>query len=168
VDEATLTRVIEILETDPDFYVPVKKLWLMVQGEGLALDLDLETFHARLAADDRFEFIEGVDHAEDFEDDPEFAAEMEREMEALGFFSGPRVKLASREMTAEDVFAGMARSLAQLNAALRGAWESRPEGDPEAEAMLQDVLDLARQLEQEVQGMIEEQGEQPSPEDEVQ
>ena len=159
MDEATLSRVIQILETDPDFFVPVKKLWLMLQGEGLALDLDLETFHAQLAADERFEFIEGVDHAEGFEDDPELAAEMEREMEALGFFSGPRVKLVAREMTAEDVFAGLSRSLAQLNAALRGAWESRPEGDEEAEEMLLDALALAEQLEQDVREMME--GEDP-------
>nr|HID14389.1 hypothetical protein [Anaerolineae bacterium] len=159
MDDRTITRVIEILETDPDFFVPVKKLWLMLQGEGLALDLDLETFHAQLEADDRFEFTEGVDHTEGFEDDPEFAAEMEREMEALGFYSGPRVKLASREMTAEDVFAAMARSLARMNEALQGAWETRPEDDPETEDMLLDILAAGQKLEREVKELIEQQKE---------
>jgi len=166
MDEPTLTRVIEILETDPDFYVPVKKLWLMVQGEGLSLDLDLDTFHAQLEADGRFEFIEGVDHTEGFEDDPELAAEMEQEMEALGFFSGPRVKLVAREMTAEDVLAGLTRSLAQLTEALQGAWETRPEGDVEAEEMLLDALAIAEQLEREVQEIVEEHEEPPPQEEE--
>ncbi len=166
MDERAEQRVIEVLETDPDFYVPVKKLWLMLQREGLALDLDLESFHAQLEADDRFEFIEGVDHTEGFEDDPELAAEMEQDMEALGFFSGPRVKLASREMTAEDVFAGLYRSLAQLNAALQGAWETRPKGDAEAEEMLLDALALAEQLERDIREMIEEQEGQDAQEDE--
>ena len=159
MDEKAMERVVEILETDPDFYVPVKKLWLMLQGEGLILDLDLDAFQAQLEADDRFEFIEGVDHTEGFEDDPEFEAEME----ALGFFSGPRVKLVSREMTAEDVFAGLTRSLRQLNEALRGAWETRPEDDPEAEAMLLETLGLAEQLEREILEIIESglEGESP-------
>ena len=146
-----MARVVEILETDPDFYVPVKKLWLMLQGEGLILDLDLDSFQAQLEADDQFEFIEGVDHTEGFEDDPDFGVEME----ALGFFSGPRVKLVSREMTAEDVFAGLTRSIRQLNEALRGAWETRPEEDPEAEEMLLETLALAEQLEREIQEIIE-------------
>jgi len=166
MDEPALARAIEILETDPDFYVPVKKLWLMLQGEGLALGLEPEEFYAQLAADDRFEFIEGVNHTEGLEDDPEFAAEMEQEMEALGFFSGPQVKLVSREMTAEDVFAGLSRSLAQLNEALRGAWETRPEGDAEAEAMLLDALAMAEQLGREVQEIVEERSDQPPQEGE--
>ena len=38
MDSNIISRTIEILETDPDFFVPVKKLWLMLQGEGLALN----------------------------------------------------------------------------------------------------------------------------------
>jgi hypothetical protein len=86
MDKPTEQRVIEILETDPDFYVPIKKLWLMLQGEGLALDLELDEFRAQLEADDRFEI-------EDFDDslpgEPEEVAEIEQELEALGFFGGP-------------------------------------------------------------------------------
>lgn len=89
MDKPTEQRVIEILETDPEFYVPVKKLWLMLQAEGLALDLELEEFQAQLEADDRFEI-------EEFDDslpgEPEEVAEIERSLESLGFFGGPRVK----------------------------------------------------------------------------
>jgi hypothetical protein len=167
MDKSTLARVVEILETDPDFYVAVKKMWLTLQEEGLARDLDLGTFHGQLEADGRFEFMEGVERPEDFEDDPAFAAEMQREMESLGLFSGPRVKLATREMTAEDVFAGLSRSLEQLNAALRGAWEVRPEENAEAEDLLRDALAMSEQLEREVQEMIEKHGQQPINEGEV-
>jgi hypothetical protein len=85
---------------------------------------------------------------------------MEREMEALGFYSGPRVKLASREMTAEDVFAAMARSLTRMNEALQGAWEARPEGDREIEDQLLDILAAGQKLDREIQGLIEQQQEQ--------
>ena len=157
MDNRTITRAIEILETDPDFYVPVKKLWLMCQGEGLGLDLESDDFHRMLVDDERFEFTPGVDHTEGFEDDPEFAAEMEREMEALGFYSGLRVKLVSREMIAEDVFAAMARSLTRMNEALQGAWETRPEGDQETEDQLLDILAAGQKLEREIQELIEQQ-----------
>jgi len=156
MDDRTIARAIEILETDPDFYVPVKKLWLMCQGEGLGLDLELDDLHQVFVDDERFEFTPGVDHTESFEDDPEFAAEMEREMEALGFYSGPRVKLVSREMTAEDVFAAMTRNLTRMNEALQGAWETRPEGDQETEDQLLDILATGQKLVREIQELIEQ------------
>jgi hypothetical protein len=156
MDNRTITRVIEVLETDPDFFVPVKKLWLMLQGEGLALDVELEDFYHMLLDDERFEFTPGVDQKEGFEDDPKFAEEMEREMEALGFYTGPRVKLISREMTAENVFAAMARSLARMNDALQGAWDTRPEGDQDLEDQLLDILAAGQKLEREIHGLIEQ------------
>ena len=157
MNDRVMARMIKILETSPDFFVPVKKLWLMLQGEGLALDADLEDFHHMLLGDARFEFTPGVDHKEGFEETGEFTEEMEREMEALGFYSGPRVKLASREMTAEDVFAAMARSLTRMNEALQGAWETRPEGDEELEAQLLDILAAGQKLEREIHQLLERQ-----------
>jgi len=156
VDDRAISQVIEILQNDPDFFVPVKKLWLMLQGERLALDLELEEFHHVLLADERFEFTPGVDHKDGFEDDRGLADEMEWEMEALGFYSGPRVKLASREMTAEDIFAAMSRSLTRMNESLQGAWETRPEGDPETEDQMLDILAAGQKLEREIQELIEE------------
>lgn len=165
MDDRIITRTIEILEIEPDFFVPVKKLWLMLQGEGLAPGVELEDLHRALADDARFEFTPGVDHKEGLEDDPELAEEMEREMEALGFYSGPRVKLVSREMTAEDVFAAMARSLTRMNEALQGAWEARPKGDQETEDQLLDILAAGQKLDREIQGLIEQQQKQSVQED---
>ena len=166
MDDPITTRAIEILETEPDFFVPVKKLWLMLQGEELALDTELEAFYRMLVDDGRFEFMPDMDDTEEAEDDPEFALEMEREMEALGFYGGPRVKLISREMTAEDVFAAMARSLTRMNEALQGAWETRPEEDQEIEDQLLDILAAGKKLEREIQELFDQQTEEPAQEDE--
>ena len=166
MDDQSINQVIEILETAPDFFVPVKKLWLMLQSRELAQDIELEDFHRMLTQDDRFEFTPGVDHKEEFEDDPEMAEEMERELEALGFYSGPRVKLTSREMTPEDVFGAMARSLTRMNEALEGAWETRPEGDQQVEDQLLDILAAGQKLEREIQELIDRQWEQSEQEDE--
>jgi hypothetical protein len=152
MDEATDARLVEILESDPDFYVPVKKVWLMLQSEGLAQGLELETFHAQLADDPRFEFIEDVDQAVRVEDDPELMAKMQM----MGLFDGPRIKLVARPMTTGDVLDGLRRSLRQLNEVLQGAWASRPEGDEASEEILRDVLEMAEQLEQEVDDVLED------------
>jgi hypothetical protein len=156
MDEATLARVCEILETDPDFFVPEQKLLRILQQEGLATDLNAETFHTQLAADDRFEFMES-DEATSGLELPAAAGEQEIDLTNLGLFSGPRVKLVSREVTTDDVLSGLSRSLLQLNTALQQAWESRPEGDVEAEGLLLDALSMAEQLEQEVREVIKDQ-----------
>ncbi len=159
MDSFAMSQVIEVLETDPDFYVPVKKLWLMLHGKGLALDVELEELRQVLLDDNRFEFTPGVDHTEGLKDDPELAEEMEREMEALGFYSGPRVKLVSREMSEEDVFAALSRSLTRMNEALQGAWETHPEGDQEIEDQLFDILAIGQKLHREIQELIDQHNE---------
>lgn len=146
MDNRTLTRIIEILETDPDFFVPIKKLWLMLQEEGLALDIKLETLHRMLLADERFEFTPGIEHKEGF-------AEIKQDMEMMGFYSGPRVKLVSREITANDIFAAMTQSLAQMNQALQAAWDTRPTGDQDMEDQLLNILATGQKLEREIRNL---------------
>ncbi|MCK4315131.1 MAG: hypothetical protein KAX24_05110, partial [Anaerolineae bacterium] len=60
-------------------------------------------------------------------------------------------------MAAEDIFAAMARSLARMNEALQGAWETRPEDDQETEDQLLDILAAGQKLEQGIQGLVERQ-----------
>ena len=161
MNSSAMQRIIEITRSDPDFYVPVKKLWLMLQGEGMAIDMEMEDLYQVLANDERFEFTERMDHTLEFEDDPEFRNEIDRAMEAQGFYGGPRVKLASREMTAEDVFAAMIHSVARMNEALQGAWDTRPEEDTELDDQLLDILAAGQKLEREIQRLIEEQERPP-------
>jgi hypothetical protein len=152
--EKTLERVIEVLETDPDIYVPVKRLWLMLQQEGLETDDEMEVFSNQLSADDRFEFAPGVSLGMESAISPQVREQGEREMEALGFFGGPRVKLISREMTAEDIFTGLRNSLVRMNDALQNAWETRPDGDPETEDQLLEILSAGQKLEREIQELL--------------
>ncbi|MBN1811025.1 MAG: hypothetical protein JXA14_04235 [Anaerolineae bacterium] len=151
MDSQILARMTALLETDSDFFVPIKKLWLILQTEGL--ELDLEEFQRLLQKDERFEVALGEDHKKGFEADPKFT----KEMEDLGFYSGPRVKLASREMTAEDIFAGMTRSLNRMNQALQSAWEARPVEDQETEDQLLEILAAGQRLEREIQRLVDQQ-----------
>ena len=80
MNDRVIAHAVEILETDPDFFVPVKKLWLMLQEKELAMGIELEGFHRMLMDDKQFEFTPGMDHKEEFEDDPELVENMERDM----------------------------------------------------------------------------------------
>jgi hypothetical protein len=151
MDSKILTRMTDLLQTDPDFFVPVKKLWLMLQAEGL--ELDLEEFQQLLQEDERFEMTPGEDHREGFETDPKLI----KEMENLGIYTGSKIKLASREMTAEDIFTGMTRSLNRMNQALQNAWEARPPEDQETEDQLLEILAAGQRLEQEIQRLVNQQ-----------
>ena len=153
----SLARVIEILETDPDFFVPVKRLWLTLQEEGLETDIPLHQFRKELSTDTRFEMTEPIDLQKELGNDPELADVISEEMESLGLYSGQQVKLVSREMSAVDVFNALGRSLKQMNQALKSAWDSRPEGDQSLEAQMMQILDAGEQLEHEIQELIETQ-----------
>ena len=85
---------------------------------------------------------------------PESQEEREREMETLGFFGGPRIKLADREMTEDDIFTGLHNSLKRMNDALQNAWETRPAGDQETEDQLLEILAAGQKLEREIQELL--------------
>jgi len=139
----------EMLATDEEFIVPLKRLWLQAQAEGIDPDLSLEDFEQALAADGRFEFYEGIDFGDG---DPE-----ERQaMEELGYFSGPRVRLLTREITAADMAGAIKRSTDRMMEALQEAWKLRPEDDEEAETELLELLAMAQKLQREVNQVMDE------------
>lgn len=138
MDETTLARAIEALEHNPEIYVPVEGLWLLLRSEGLALDLEREAFQRELEQDPRFEFtappvLPGLG------DEADQAAR-----------SGPHVKLAARKVTTDAVLGILAHNVEQLNQALLRAWENRPPGDDRAEAMLVEAMAKAERLRREI------------------
>jgi di/tripeptidase len=155
LENRAISRITEILATDPDFFVPIKKLWLILQEDGLSLDID--EFQQMLQEDERFEFAPGVNHKAGFENNPEMAEKTALEMEAQGFYSGPRVKLVSREMTAKDIFEGMARSLERMNQALQNAWDARPQDDQDTEDQLLEILAAGQRLQREISALVDRQ-----------
>ena len=159
MDSQAQARMIELLETDPDFYVPIKRLWMTLREEGFAIDQD--EFQRMLQEDKRFEIAPGVDHGAGSVADPQLTEEMEN----LGFYSGPRVKLASREMTVEAIFEGMLRSLTRMNQALQSAWETRPSEDQETEDQLLEILAAGQRLECEIETLVNQQNLSENPSD---
>jgi len=151
--EAILNYVINVLETDPDIYVPVKRLWYGLQDQDLD-DGSYDQFLTWLENDARFVVEPAVE--EELGEAPPWPAEEEPEMEALGFYLGPRVKLATRELTAEHLTAILEHHTTNLMSALEGAWALRDPDDREAEDLLIEALAKAQQLQRETRSAIEE------------
>jgi hypothetical protein len=82
-------------------------------------------------------------------------AEHIAEMESLGFFGGPRVKLASREITREHIARMIAKHTNNMLNALWSAYDVRPEDlDPEQDAELLDLIAQAKELQLTLQEML--------------
>lgn len=142
MDADLLSRALEILETAPEIYLPVERLWLALRSEGLALDLDLPAFQRELEADSRFEFSA-----------PPVLLSA-GEAAGLGLPSGPHVKLASRAVTTDAVLDILEHSIQQLNEVLLRAWENRPPGDDRAETVLVEAMAKAEKLRSEIREVI--------------
>jgi hypothetical protein len=151
LDNRIATRIIDILENKPGFFVPIRDLWRQLEEEGLKIDL--EELQRALLTDDRFEITSGMDRKGEFQAGPDSA----EGMADSNLSREPCVKLVSREMTTEDIFAGMLRSLERMNQALRSAWNARPTEDQETEDQLLEILAAGQQLEREIQALVVQQ-----------
>jgi len=134
------------LEQDEEIVVPIKKMWN--EWRAVHAGPSLEVFTAQVLADDRIEEMHSVDHTEGMEwMEPDELEEYMREMEELGFFSGPRAKLKSREITLEHVAKMIRKHNDRMEWALQQARESLPESATEQEeGALIEIQYQARQL----------------------
>ena len=149
------------LEQDEDIIVPVKKMWnewYAAQGTP-----SLAEFTRIVLSDELVEEMPGVDHTGHMEGmSPEEREESERDMEAHGHYSGPRVKLKARQITREHVARMLKKHNDRMEWALQQARAAMPENASEAqEGNLIDAIQLARKLRRD----LREAGLEP-PEDE--
>ncbi len=134
------------LEHDEDIIVPIKKLWN--ESSAAQGTPPLGEFTRIVLSDDRIEEMRGVDHTRHMEGmSPEEREEYERDMEAHGFYSGPRVKLRSRQITKEHITRMLKKHNDRMESALQEARAVMPDDANEAEeGNLIDVIMLARKF----------------------
>jgi hypothetical protein len=151
------------LERDEDIVVPVKKMW----NEWRVTDpeVSLEAFASAVLADARVEALGEVDHTEGMQwMSPNELSQYVEDMEADGYFSGPRVRLKAREITKEHVARMLKKHNDRMEAALRQAREVMPEDlDEKEEGMLIEVLQMVKQFREHLReaGLELEEGDDP-------
>ena len=144
---AASRKIRKILREDPDFLVPVKKLHqALLEGEALP---PYPEFLGILKEDAGLVVI-------DLEDGSEDDARDEREMETLGFYAGPRVRLRERVPSMADMAAIIKRHTDRMLASLGQAYcaGAGDFSDDEEDAML-DLLQHAKKLKGSVDGLFD-------------
>lgn len=143
------------LERDEDIVVPIKKMWNDWRSQSWRETHGtpaLQDFTAAILSDERLEEMPGVDHGHGMEwMSPDELKEYMQDMESLGFYSGPRVKLKSREITLEHIAKMIKKHNDRMEDALRQAREAMPEDTPEQEeGALIDIQVMVEKLRQEL------------------
>jgi len=144
--DEVLAWVQDYLARDEDIVVPIKKMWNEWHAAHVAPSL--EVFTAMVLADEQVEELGEVDHTDDMEGlSAEELDEYVRNMEAQGYYSGPRVKLRSRELTLEHIARMLKRHNDRMEEALRQARAALPaDVSEEEEGQLIEVMALAEEL----------------------
>lgn len=153
MSEPMLDWVCDYLERDAEIVVPVRRLWKEWRAQHPEAAYD--EFEATVLADPRVQLMSGIDQTRDmeFESDAERDAWLQ-EMEDAGFFHGPRIKLAARELSAEHIAAQLKKHTENMLKNLWEAYDVRPEDlTPEQEQQLLDLIAAAKELQMNVQEM---------------
>ena len=148
MDKNILDAIIPELETAPEFFVPIKKLWKVLKEKNTVLHrmvatkpFSLEEFTALIREDERFIIQEAK--SAPWEDEPEEAAQMEQ----LGYYTGPRVRLTSRVPTKDDMIRIITHQAQKVIDNLVKAYETRPKDiSEEDEGKLIDARVKAKKL----------------------
>ena len=74
----------------------------------------------------------------------------EEEMEAAGFYTGPRIMLKSRISSRKEVVRFLLKKADQTFRTLQKAWDVRPEGDEVVEDQFLEALSKAQRLQREL------------------
>lgn len=147
-----MQEVVEMLEAAEDFIVPARQLYHDLERADLIRGLTVDAFIETLRSDGRFRLFEASD---DEADDALDVLEGDAEMEAMGFYGGPRVMLRDRMPTREDVLSILVRKADKTFSTLQKAWDVRPDGDEETEDQLLDALAKAQRLKRELQSLLD-------------
>jgi hypothetical protein len=139
-------RIREVLRHDPDFLVPVKKLMKHFL-KGVALP-EYPEFLAMLKASPDLVVMDLGDKCEDEDWD-------EAEMEALGYYDGPRVRLRDRVPSPADIAAILKRHTDRMMESLGQAYCVGAESftEEEEDGMLA-LLERAKSLRDSVQKVV--------------
>jgi hypothetical protein len=133
------------LERDEEIIVPIKKMWNEWHAAHDAPPLG--EFTAAVLADPEVEEMRGVNHADGLEEmDPDELADHLEQMERDGFYSGPRAKLRSREITADHIAKMLKKHNDRMEAALHAARALIPEDADEADEGK--VIDILAEVEE--------------------
>jgi hypothetical protein len=149
IEQVWVDKIIELVYSQGNFIVPIR--WILRQL-GPETPLSEQALAHFFKSDDRFQLFSGLDLAS--EDGPitQFSVS---ELEAMGFYQGPKVMLKDRVPSSEEIVQFLIKKAEQTYSSLLRAWETRPERDDRVEDQLLEALAKAQRLKRELREVLE-------------
>ncbi len=142
-------RAAWILGESEHVLVPLDELYDRLAREGLMVWMTPDLLEQLLMSDERFEVYEGL------ADSDLFNPMVQSELQTRGLLAGPLIMLRERASSTQEVMLDMLLHLQEMNTALETAWQLRPEGNPEVEAELLNLLMMGDMLEREIKRALD-------------
>jgi len=152
--EKISNAVEDILRYHKDVIVSVREIHNIIRNEYNYSDLEEAELSKVIISDPRFEYIEMPDYFGKFDETEKSLFDDQRMLiEEMGFYSGPRVKLAGVELQYEKIVEILGRKVDSMMEILIALWDKRPVGDSGAEDQLLDILARAQRMQREVKSL---------------
>jgi hypothetical protein len=145
----------DILKYHKDIIVSVKEVLLKLKKDYAYIHLSYDELVHVISSDERFEYINIPDRFIGNETISEEIIEQQREIiEAMGFFSGSRVKLKSAKIDLDSIVDILNRKVDLMMNVLISIWDKRPRNDQSLEDHLLDILAKAQRMQREIKTVI--------------
>ena len=134
-------KIINYLKNEKEFLIPIRKIWLNVLTVEERFKISFDKLVSRLETDDRFRVFKSSINEDIYSNlSSNEVAYLKKELEAKGFYSGPRVWLKERTPTKEEIFNTLIdKSQASIDALVQ-AWDYRNKDSEDQ------LLDLMREM----------------------
>jgi hypothetical protein len=145
----------DILKYHRDIIVSVKEILLKLKKDYAYTYLNYDELVHIINVDERFEYINIPERFIGNENISEEIIEQQREaIEAMGFFSGSRVKLKTAKIDLTNIVEILNRKVDLMMNVLISIWDKRPRNDPHLEDHLLDILAKAQKMQREIKTVI--------------
>lgn len=134
----------KILKLEDDFFVPVRKLYLILKKSREFPNLTFGKLCELLSFDERFSFYLGTEHFR------RLTKEEAKRLAEMGYYSGPKVILKEKRPGQDQFFLTLARKIDVVSKALKSTWGKKPEGDEYRRKTLETALEKTEELKNKV------------------
>ncbi len=154
--EKISNAVEDILRYNRDIIISLREIYNTLIKEYKYTELSETELIEIIQGDPRFEYMEMPDYFSKLNDsDRSIIEEQRTDIEAMGFYSGPRVKLTRVEIEYEKIIEILNRKVDTMMDILIGLWENRPTGDAHAEDKLLTILAKGQRMQREMKALSE-------------
>lgn len=148
----------DILKYHKDVIVSLHELYDILIRDYFYYELEEKELATIIINDPRFEYFDMPDYFEGFNDSQkEIFEEQKINLPDIEFYSGPRVKLANKEISLDKIIEILNRKVDNMMEILISLWDNRPLNDECTEDQLLQILAKAQKMQREIKNLSNSQ-----------